>query len=154
MSREDFVRRKPLISLVDRANRAMAADMIDNAVARGYTWAKPAHNAVFATLYGEGGRAADMAARSGITRQSMGEVIRDLVAMGILEMVPDPADRRAKLVRYTAKGLEAADGGFEHIRDLEERIVDEVGAEEYEITRRVLARVTEMLTVDRETSDI
>ena len=37
-----------------------------------------------------------MAARAGITKQSMGEVVRELVDLGVLEMVVDPTDRRAK----------------------------------------------------------
>ena len=52
-----------------------------------------------------------MAARAGITRQSMGEVIREMVDLGLLEMVADPDDRRAKLVRYTDAGLAVAQGG-------------------------------------------
>ena len=86
-----------------------------------------------------------MAARAGITRQSMGEVIRDMVALGILEMAPDPHDRRAKLVRYTTAGLELAREGFQHIIDLEERFIDEFGEDEYEIVRRVLGRLVPLL---------
>ena len=42
----------------------------------------------------------------------MGEVIRDLVDLGILEMVPDPDDGRAKIVRYTAEGRAFASDGL------------------------------------------
>lgn len=137
--------RKPLIALVDRANRALQGDMVREAQSRGYEWAKYAHNAVFGTLGSDGGRATDMAARAGITRQSMGEVVRELVDLGVLEMAPDPDDRRAKLVRYTAAGKKMAGDGYRHIIDLERRFAKEFGEEEYEVARRVLERVADIL---------
>jgi DNA-binding MarR family transcriptional regulator len=146
MSREpvrpDFV---PLISLVDKSARTLRADMLRNAHARGYAELQPAHNAVFATLPPEGARAADMATRAGITRQSMGEVIRDMVGLGLLETVPDPVDRRAKIVRFTDYGLGVAQAGYEHIIDVERVLREGLGDADVDATRRVLAGIIEML---------
>ena len=137
---------RPLIALVDRANRALQADMVREAHARGHREIKLAHNLVFGWLPPSGARTADMAARAGVTRQSMGEVVRELVDLGILEMRPDPADRRAKLVTYTEHGRAFAHDGFQHIVDLEQRFADEFGAETYAEVRRVLERVVEIVT--------
>lgn len=137
---------KPLIALVDRLNRAMQADMVQTGHRRGHPELKPAHNSVFATLSAEhGSRAADMAFRAGITRQSMGEVIRDLVDLGIVEMLPDPDDRRAKLVVYTEHGRRVAGDGYEHIVELERRFAAEFGEREYEVVRDFLARAVGLL---------
>nr|WP_272954752.1 MarR family winged helix-turn-helix transcriptional regulator [Kribbella sandramycini] len=111
----------------------------------GHPEAKHAYNGVFATLQREGSRSADMAVRAGMTRQSMGEVIRELVALGILEMAPDPEDKRAKIVTYTDRGLEVAASGYDHLRDLEERFAAEFGPAEYSTARQVLARVADVL---------
>ena len=137
--------RKPLIALVDRANRALQADMVREAHARGRTDIKPAHNVVFGTLTGAGGRTAEMAARAGITRQSMGEIVRDLVDLGIVEMTPDPDDRRAKVVRYTEEGRAFAEAGMRYIASLEQRFAEELGEAEYATARDVLARVVDVL---------
>jgi DNA-binding MarR family transcriptional regulator len=147
MSRPDVPRpdRRPLIALVDRANRALQSDMVREAHRQGHPEVKYAHNAVFSTLSEPGARATDMAARAGITRQSMGEIIREMVALGILEMRPDPDDRRAKLVTYTESGLTQARRGYQHIIDLEERFADEFGHEEYETVRSVLERLVPLL---------
>src|SRR6476469_1604186 len=118
---------KPFIAVVHRTDRALQTDMVDEAHRAGHPEIKQAHNAVFATLHSQGLRAVDMAARMGITRQSMGEIVRELVGLGILEMTPDPADGRAKLVRYSEHGLAVAADGFEHISDLERRFVEEFG---------------------------
>jgi len=137
--------RKPFIALVDRANRALQVDMVREMHRSGYPKLKQAHNAVFATLQWEGSRSADMAARAGMTRQSMGELVREMVALGILEMRPDPQDGRAKLVTYTERGLQAAQDGFRRLWELEEQFAGEFGAEEYEVARSVLARVSDLL---------
>ncbi len=119
--------------------------MVQTAHRRGHPEVKPAHNSVFATLLEEGSRAIDMAARAGITRQSMGEVIREMVDLGILEMRPDPADGRAKLVTYTEHGRRVAGDGYRHLIELEQRFEAEFGAEEYAIARDVLARIVPLL---------
>lgn len=141
--RPDF---EPFIALTEKAARALRDDMLANGHRAGFTEMSASHNAVFATLGPEGSRAADMAARIGITRQSMGEVVRDMVRLGILEMVEDPSDRRAKLVRYTAYGEKVAQEGFNHIMEVERIFRDEFGAADLETTRKVLRRVREMLT--------
>ena len=140
--------RDPLIRLVNRANRAMQADMVRSAHARGHPQIKQAHNLVFGFLTAGGARASDLAARAGITRQSMGEIVRDMVSLGILTMEPDPDDRRAKLVNYTPEGLEIATGGFHHILDLEKRFTEEFGADGYERVRDALHWVVGLLESD------
>ena len=138
--------RIPLIALVFRANRALQQDMVREAHARGFVEAKNSFNAVFGTLTAQAGgaRSVELAASAGITRQSMGEVIRELVDLGMVEMVPDPSDRRAKLVRYTEQGLAEAQKGFNYILEFESTLMAEFG-EDYEAARKVLERVAEML---------
>lgn len=83
-----------------------------------------------------------MAARAGITKQSMGEVVRELVELGICQVETDPEDGRAKLVSYTDYGIAITQNGQRHFRDLERRLVKEFG-EDYEGARRVLEWVIE-----------
>jgi DNA-binding MarR family transcriptional regulator len=137
--------RKPLIALVHNADKAFQAHMVWSAHERGRPDIKPAHNFLFAILGDDGDRAANLAVRAGITRQSMGEVIRDLVDIGILEMAPDPDDGRAKIVRYTPEGKAFASAGYRHLRELELRFEAEFGAD-YEATRVVLERVVGLLS--------
>lgn len=142
---EPHLDRKPLIALVDRANRAMQTDMVRRAHADGHAEVKMAHNAVFGTLHAEGARAAEMAVRAGITRQSMGEIVREMVGLDLLEMQSDPADGRAKVVKYSEHGLDVASDGFRYLGQLERRFAEEFGEQEYEIARDVLARLVDVL---------
>ena len=140
--------RKPMIGVVARVHRELRADMLREAHRRGHTHITPGHSDVFATLPLGGARASDMAANAGITRQSMGEIIRELVALGLLEMRPDPTDGRAKIVTFSPQGLKFTQEAMQHIIDLEQRFVDEFGAEDYETARRVLEGMVALVDSD------
>jgi DNA-binding MarR family transcriptional regulator len=64
------------------------------------------HGNVFAYLDSRGTRVSVLADRAQITKQSMAELVAHLERHGYVERVPDPDDRRAKLVRSTARGEE------------------------------------------------
>jgi DNA-binding MarR family transcriptional regulator len=64
------------------------------------------HGNVFAYLDDRGTRVSVLAERAQITKQSMAELVEHLERRGYVERIPDPDDRRAKLVRATEKGDE------------------------------------------------
>ena len=61
---------------------------------------------VFASLGARGTRLTDLAQHAGMTKQAMGQIVDDLERLGYVERTPDPADGRAKIVRFTAAGLD------------------------------------------------
>jgi len=138
----------PLIAVVHRLNKALQLDMVTAAHHSGFTGLKYSHNSVFATLDAKGSRAADMAAQMGITRQSMGEIIREMVELGIVEMQPDPADRRAKLVTWTEHGLAVARAGYQHIREVEDLCARELGEEQFTWLREALVTIERIVSED------
>ena len=135
-----------MIALAEKAARALKLDMLRHAHAMGHTEIQAAHNAVYATLPPEGARSADMAQRSGITRQSMGEIIRDMVRLGSLEMVPDPTDGRAKIVMWTEQGKKIASNGYDHIIELDQLFRETFGDADVDTTYRVLLGIIDMLS--------
>jgi DNA-binding MarR family transcriptional regulator len=78
--------------------------------ARGFTDLRPAHFAIFQLIEPEGTRITDLAERAQITKQSMSALVDHVEACGYVERLPDPEDRRARIVRLTQKGqaLDAA----------------------------------------------
>jgi DNA-binding MarR family transcriptional regulator len=71
---------------------------------RGHPEIRPAHGNVMQFLDAEGTRVSVLAERAQMTKQSMAELVSHLEELGYVERVPDPSDRRAKLVRATARG--------------------------------------------------
>jgi DNA-binding MarR family transcriptional regulator len=68
---------------------------------------RSAHGAVFEHVRGEGSRLTELAASARLTNQSVQYLVDDLERRGDAERIPDPADRRAKLVRLSPCGRAA-----------------------------------------------
>lgn len=128
----------PLIALVERAERALVADLISAAAERGFPEVRVSHNAVFATLQAEGSRVSDMAARAGITKQSLAAIVRDLEGAGLVTVSPDPADGRAKVVKYTDRGWQCARGGAAYLREVEDALARLIGRDRLDDLRELL----------------
>jgi DNA-binding MarR family transcriptional regulator len=87
-----------------KAHRAYSAHAIESLRARGYSELGAAHAAILPHIDIEGTRTTVIAARSGMTKQGVGQVVDDLARQGLVERVPDPADGRAALVLFTEAG--------------------------------------------------
>ncbi len=97
------------------------------AAAAGFPDIRATHNAVFATLPGDGGRISVMAGRPGMTKQSMAEIVRDLKRAGIVRIDPNPTHGRAKLVTYTEAGWTCVRAGEQHLHDVEAHLASALG---------------------------
>jgi DNA-binding MarR family transcriptional regulator len=93
-----------LISVLRTAATLMIDELIARLHAAGYTDVTPAHHGVFENLDPGGTRLTELAARAGITHQSMSELVSVLERRGYLERRADPADGRARIVCLTDKG--------------------------------------------------
>jgi DNA-binding MarR family transcriptional regulator len=91
-----------------------------------------AHFTVFQHLPPEGMRLTALAEAALMTKQSMGYLVDDLEALGYVERTPDPADRRAKLVRLTARGRQVDDTVRGVIHGLEAEWAGRMGEENYQ----------------------
>ena len=76
----------------------------DRARALGHKELRPAHARLMVFLGWEGSRITDIAKAQDVTKNAVGQLVTELEDLGYVERVPDPADGRAKIVRYTRKG--------------------------------------------------
>ena len=106
---------------------------------------RPAHgNALEMLALEDGLRLTDIAAQAGMTPQSMGELVEDLVARGYLRRQEDPADRRAKRIYLTGQGRQAADAGHAATRHAEQQLQAALGPRQYQQLRRNLAAIAHL----------
>jgi DNA-binding MarR family transcriptional regulator len=89
---------------------------------------RPAHTALFPHLDFEGIRLTDLAARVGVTKQAVGQLVDDLAAAGMIERVGDPTDKRAKRIRFSRRGYAALMHGLGVLGEIEESLGSVVGA--------------------------
>ncbi|MFJ6568918.1 MarR family transcriptional regulator [Streptomyces sp. NPDC091292] len=85
---------------------------------------------------------AGIARAMGITRQSVQRVADLLAERGLAEYVPNPAHRRAKLLRPTAQGRAAVAEIDPGHADLADRLAGHLGDEAFAETVRVLERLS------------
>lgn len=86
----------------------------------------------------EGARPTDLAAGGWITKQAIGQRVRELEELGLVETHPDPDDGRAIIVRRTTAGDRVAEDILDAIDEMERAWALEVGQERYAVFRAVL----------------
>src|SRR5215469_6273577 len=111
---------------------ASLRQVVAGLVAAGFDDVRPAHFTVFQHMPPTGIRLTALADAALMTKQSMGYLLDDLEARGYVERVPDPADRRAKLVRLTPRGREVEQTVRAVIRQLESEWAARMGEDEYQ----------------------
>lgn len=113
--------RKPVTNVAALLLQAhlQLADRINTAVIASGFPIRPSHASVFIHMDTEGIRLTRLAEKARMAPQSMAELVDDLVELGYLERIADPTDRRAKLIVFTASGLEALQAGLDVVAEVE-----------------------------------
>jgi DNA-binding MarR family transcriptional regulator len=121
--------------------------------AAGFGDVRPAHFTVFQHLPLAGTRLTALAEAALLTKQTMGYLVDDLEALGYVERVPDPVDRRAKLIRLTPRGRQVDETMRAVIQHLEEEWAARMGEENYQTLQRLLQDLIAMLEEEPRSQD-
>jgi DNA-binding MarR family transcriptional regulator len=120
---------------------------VERLAERGHGAVRPAHGAVFQYLDDAGTTVSVLAERAQMTKQSMAELVRHLETHGYVDRVPDPQDRRAKLVQATDRGRDVFAIVRELVVELEQQLTATLGAgrisrlrDDLEAVRETVAR--------------
>ena len=104
--------------------------MFGRMAAEGFQDVREGHGCVFGFIDLEhGSRLTDLAERSGLTKQAVGEAVAELERKGYLERVPDPEDGRAKVIRLTPRGVDATLTGRRLFKEIEDEWAERYGEE-------------------------
>lgn len=132
----------PLLgALLRLAHQAMSQELARWLVESGYVDLQPAHSAAIQALWMEpgGARLTTLARKARMTKQSMGALVEHLGRAGYVERVEDPEDRRASLVRLTARGQAYTREVRAFVRRVEADWAKRVGAQRMRDLRETLA---------------
>ena len=111
---------------LDKAGRELAPDL------------RPSHVRLVSITPAGGLRLGDLATKAGMTAQSLGEFVATLNQAGYTEVVPDPADRRARLVRPTQRGVQLRLAMNAKARELEDLWSQDFSNRQWHEFRQVL----------------
>ncbi|WP_219508170.1 MarR family winged helix-turn-helix transcriptional regulator [Nonomuraea ceibae] len=143
MRRSDNKQADPDIGVLSsRVLFRLQRELFSTLAEQGHPRLRPRHGAVLAYLNEEGSRATDLAALSGQHKQVVGTLVDELVELGYVERQPDPADRRAKLIVPTRKGLDEMARSDAIVAAIEDRYAKAVGEETYAEFKRVFRLIS------------
>ena len=119
----------------------------------GYGEISPSHGLVFQYLEEDGSRITTLAARAGMTKQSMSALVYQLEDSGYLKRKPDPEDARAILFYLTTKGqtLRAMAQNLNY--QFEQKWKQALGPEQYKTFREMIQKLAEAAVPDEADSE-
>lgn len=89
----------------------------------------------------EGLTISELATCAEMTTQGCGQFVRQLAALGMVEVTVEENDARARRVRITRRGLDAVARARRVLDSCDDAWAERVGAERYRVFREVLAEV-------------
>ena len=143
LSVEPLLPPRPLPALLTEVKNAALRRFFVRLGDQGFADIREGHGCVFGFIDVEhGSRLTDLAERAGFTKQAVGEAATELERLGYLERVPDPNDRRAKIIKLTPRGLEAVVTGRRIFAEVEREWAEEFGEELLEGLREAVERIS------------
>ena len=124
--------------LLLRAFRWFDESLVSALHAAGWPEVTRAHSLVFAQLGPAGTRTAEIARRAGVSRQAVHQTVRELQQLGLVELVPDPVNRSAKLVVATDRGRESTQVALATLAALEVELTHRLGRRRVQALREAL----------------
>ena len=91
-----------------------------------------------------GSRLTELAEQAQVTKQTASLLVAALEEEGLVERVPDPADGRARLIRFTPKGRTAADRAREVVMGVEQHWNKHLGPELATALHEALTKLREV----------
>ncbi|HWE27183.1 MAG TPA: MarR family transcriptional regulator [Polyangia bacterium] len=90
--------------------------------------ARLAHTTLLPHIDLDGTRPTEIARRAGISKQAVGQLVDEMVRLGMLERIADPDDGRAQRVRFTDEGIAQLLAGLDVIDVIEVELGAALGA--------------------------
>lgn len=137
-------RRNNIGRRMNEAVRIFEARIVEHLRATGHDELSLAHINLTRNLDEDGTRLTELARRAAMTKQSMSELVDQVTRKGLVERRPDPTDRRAKLVCFTAAGLSWLEAFHHALERTEREMRDELGDALVNLLTESLARYVEL----------
>jgi DNA-binding MarR family transcriptional regulator len=121
--------------------------------ANGFDDIRPAHSSVFRYILPSGSRATDLAEAAQLTKQSMAYLITYLEERGYVELVPDPSDGRAKLVRLTEHGQAFQTAAIDLSLRVEQELARHLGENQLAQLRHLLEQADATINIMQQSAE-
>jgi DNA-binding MarR family transcriptional regulator len=106
----------------------------------GYHFVTPAMHRLFAHMPAKPVSISELARRLAVSRQAVHQTVAEACRRGIVELVEDPDDARARKVRFTARGMNMVKSASLVVRGIERELARRLGPRDLQALRRILAK--------------
>ena len=106
----------------------------------GYRFVTPAMHRLFAHMSSKPVSISKLARELAVSRQAVHQTVDAARRRGIVELVEDPLDARARNVRFTDKGMKMVRSASRVVRSIEVDLEERVGRRDLAALRRILAK--------------
>lgn len=128
----------PLPTLLTQA-KDLTVELLHRRLAeQGFAGVRYRHGSVFRFIDPEGSRLTELAERSKLSKQAIGELVDELERLGYVERAPDPRDRRAKIIRLTERGAQGQAAAAAIVTGIEQEWAAHLGGERIVELRRTV----------------
>ena len=83
-------------------------------------------------------RTVDIAKHMGLSKQAVNRTVNELVELGLIKLLPDPKDKRAKQLTLSSKGAIVTQDATNSLAKLESDISKNLGAREHLLLKKLL----------------
>lgn len=112
-------------------------------LARDWDGLRPSHFRLLSLVPAEGATITELAGVLFMTKQGVGQFVTQLQGTGHLEVTPDAADRRRRVVRRTVSGDQLVSDVSRTIAAIEQHWQQQVGSDRYRVFRDVLQEIAD-----------
>ena len=107
---------------------------------------RAAHTSLLPHVDLDGTRLTELARRLGVSKQATAQLVDEMVAMGVLQRVPDPDDARAKRIRFARRGGSLAlMEGLALLGEIEAELARQLGRRRFAELHRTLLQLLDLL---------
>jgi DNA-binding MarR family transcriptional regulator len=106
----------------------------------GYHFVTPAMHRLFAHMPSKPVSISELARRLAVSRQAVHQTVGAACRRGIVELIDDPRDGRARKVRFTAKGMKMVRSASQVVRSIETGLERRLGPKDLATLRRILSK--------------
>jgi len=106
----------------------------------GYRFVTPAMHRLFAHMPAKPVSISELARRLAVSRQAVHQTVAAACRRGIVELIDDPEDGRARKVRFTARGMKMVKSASLVVRGIEAGLERCLGRKDLATLRRILAK--------------
>jgi len=140
------LRQKNIGRLFQRASRMYSEVAMEKILAHGHDGLTMYHTALISNLDIEGTRIVTLADRAGMTKQAMGQLVKDLETRGYVRREPDPDDKRAVLIQFTELGLQFLQDAYEVKKTIEAEYANILGVDGMKTLQQLLYQLLDSQT--------